>query len=188
MAKRENQRILLTKRMLQEGLLQLLETKALDAISVTELCRVSGINRATFYNHYSSPADLLTDLETQLTLGLEKLMGSYPTNPEDALSMLEAICAYMKENSRSVIVLSRCHSDMDLVTSFHQLNVYFPSREPKSRLTANMDVDELYLTSTFVYSGCYLLIREWLIRGINKTPREIAELLLRILSKDLQSI
>lgn len=186
MAKRENQRILLTKRMLQEGLLQLLEIKTLDAISVTELCRVSGINRATFYNHYSSPSDLLADLEAQLILGLEKLIGSYPSNHEDALSMLEAICSYMKENSRSVIVLSRCQSDMDLVTSFHKLNAYFPPRQPKSRLTANMDLDELYLTSTFVYSGCYLLIREWLVQGINKTPREIAQLLLRILSKELQ--
>ena len=188
MAKRENQRILLTKRMLQDGLLQLLETKALNAVSVTELCRVSGINRATFYNHYSSPADLLSDLEAQLVLGLEKLIVRYPTNLEDGLSMLESICIYMKENSRSVIVLSRCHSDTDLVTSFHKLNALFPPRQPKSRLTANMDADELHLTSTFVYSGCYLLIREWLVRDIDKTPHEIAELLLRILSKELQYI
>ena len=51
MAQKENQRITLTKKLLQEGLLRLLEVKTLDNISVTELCRESGINRATFYNH-----------------------------------------------------------------------------------------------------------------------------------------
>ena len=54
MAQKENQRIALTKKLLQEGLLRLLETKTLDKISVTVLCRESGINRATFYNHYNS--------------------------------------------------------------------------------------------------------------------------------------
>ena len=54
MARKENQRITLTKKLLQEGLLRLLETKRLDKISVTELCREAGINRATFYNHYDS--------------------------------------------------------------------------------------------------------------------------------------
>ena len=62
MAQKENQRIALTKKLLQEGLLRLLETKSLDKISVTELCRESGINRATFYNHYNSPQELLTDI------------------------------------------------------------------------------------------------------------------------------
>ena len=33
-------------------------------------------------------------------------------------------------------------------------------------------------------AGCYALIREWLIHNIDKTPREIAELLVDIVSKD----
>ena len=66
MARKENQRITLTKKLLQEGLLRLLETKRLDKISVTELCREAGINRATFYNHYDSPQGLLTELEQKM--------------------------------------------------------------------------------------------------------------------------
>ena len=45
---KENQRIAVTKRMLQEGLLRLLRTQPIDKIKVTELCEESGINRATF--------------------------------------------------------------------------------------------------------------------------------------------
>ena len=74
MAQKENQRIALTKKLLQEGLFRLLETKSLDRISVTELCRESGINRATFYNHYTSPQDLLTDAEKRMTAELQKAL------------------------------------------------------------------------------------------------------------------
>lgn len=184
MAKKENQRIILTKRLLQEGLLRLLETKDLDKISVTELCRESGINRATFYNHYGSPQDLLMDMEAQLTEGLDRLM-CYPRNPGEALAQLESVCVYMKEHAHSIIVLSRCHADQDLADAFHKLNDTLPPRRPRSKFTANMDDDSVQLTNTFVYTGCYHLIREWLAKDIQKTPREIAELLLNIVNKEL---
>ena len=183
MAKKENQRIILTKRLLQEGLLRLLETKDLDKISVTELCRESGINRATFYNHYCSPQDLLTDMEMQITLELDQLM-KYPSTADDALAQLESVCAYMQEHKYAIIVLSRCHADADLAETFYQLNKAFPPRRPRSRLTSSMNEETLHLTNTFIYTGCYHLIREWLIRDIQKTPREIAQLLLNIISKD----
>jgi AcrR family transcriptional regulator len=187
MAKKENQRIILTKRLLQEGLLRLLEAKDLDKISVTELCRESGINRATFYNHYSSPQDLLLDLENQMVEELDQLM-IYPQNTEEALIQLESVCTYMQEHARSVIILSRCHADTDLADSFHKLNSDLAPRRPRSKLTSNMDDDCLHLTTTFIYTGCYHLIREWLAKDIQKTPREIAELLLTIISKEIHYI
>jgi len=184
MAKKENQRIVLTKRLLQEGLLRLLEKKDLDKISVTELCRESGINRATFYNHYSSPQDLLMDLEAQITTELDQII-QYPTTPEESLRCMETVCTYMQENAYPIIVLSRCHSDNDLADSFSKLDAALSPRIPKSKLTSTMDADSLHLTSTFIYTGCYHLIREWLIKGIQKPPREIAHLILSITSKEL---
>ena len=183
MGKEENQRITLTKRMLQEGLLRLLETKDLDKISVTELCRESGINRATFYNHYGSPQELLADLELQLTEEMDALI-DYPHTPEEALVVLEEICVYMQNHARSIIVLSRCHADEDMADIFSKLSETFPSRITRSRITQNMDADTLHLTSTFVNTGCYHLIREWLVKDIQKTPREIACLLLNMLNRD----
>ncbi len=47
-----------------------------------------------------------------------------------------------------------------------------------------LDEDTLHLVSSYMYSGCYALIREWLLHSINKTPREIAHLLVDIVSKD----
>ena len=184
MHKKENQRISLTKRMLQEGLLTLLETKDLDKISVTELCRVSGINRATFYNHYSSPQDLLADLESRLICELEQISG-VPTTPEEVATRLEKICVYLQEHARYVIILNRCHADMDLVDVFNNLNRGFQDSDLRLKKKTSMDADSAHLVSTFLYTGCYHLIREWLTKEIQKSPKEISELILRIISEEL---
>lgn len=185
MAKKENQRIILTKRLLQEGLLRLLETKDLDKISVTELCRESGINRATFYNHYSSPQDLLADLEARLTAEMDQLIHNPRTQAEIA-QQLESVCAFLQENAHSIIVLARCHADADLADVFNNLNQSFRHQQLNSVWANSLDEDSHHLVATFLYTGCYHLIREWLVKDIQKTPKEIAELLLSIVSKEYQ--
>ena len=49
---KSDQRVIITKMMLKEALLKLLHTRQLNKITITDLCRESGINRATFYRHY----------------------------------------------------------------------------------------------------------------------------------------
>ncbi len=184
MSKKENQRIILTKRLLQEGLLKLLEIKDLDHISVTELCRESGINRATFYNHYNSPQDLLTELEMQMSDELSKIIGD-PQTLEEISRQTEAACAYLQDHARHVITLYRCHADGDLETVFSDLNRNFHNESLRLKKKTSMDADSIHLVSTFLCTGCYHLIREWLIKDIQKTPKEISNLLLSIVSKEL---
>ena len=59
---KSDMRVTLTKRLLKEGLLRMLERETLSKISITELCEESGVNRATFYKHYESPAMILRDI------------------------------------------------------------------------------------------------------------------------------
>lgn len=62
---KENRRVTMTKRLIQEGLLRLLEKKELAAINVTELCREADVNRATFYKYYGNPNDVLAAIKEQ---------------------------------------------------------------------------------------------------------------------------
>ncbi len=182
MAHKENQRIALTRRLLQEGLLRLLAHNKLENISVTALCKEAGINRATFYNHYTSPTALLCEMERQLVDEL-KAIAKTPTSIEDIAYQMEQYCIKLKENSDLVAILVRYHADQDL----EEIVVSLAAHYSKNRLGANktaLDADTTHLVSTFLYSGSYALVQEWLVRDINKTPREIAELVLSIVSKE----
>lgn len=56
-------RIVSTKKSLEKALLSLLRTKKVGEISVKELCDAAKISRGTFYLHFSSPIDVMHEIE-----------------------------------------------------------------------------------------------------------------------------
>ena len=58
--KKEDIRIIRTKRDLADSLLQLLETKSFDKISVKEICKNALISKLTFYNNFKNKEELMT--------------------------------------------------------------------------------------------------------------------------------
>lgn len=66
-------RVRYTRRVIQEALLTLLEQKPLNKITVTELCALAQINRATFYAHYADCYAVLNALEDGLLRAFEIL-------------------------------------------------------------------------------------------------------------------
>lgn len=69
MQNREDRRIAKTRRALREALLELLEQKGPDRVTVTELCRRADINRGTFYLHYRDVYDLLEQYTDEVLEG-----------------------------------------------------------------------------------------------------------------------
>ena len=182
MVRKENQRIALTRRLLQEGMLRLLSTEKLEDISVTALCKESGINRATFYNHYTSPSQLLEEMEKNLVEELLELTPPAKTI-EDILNQTEKCCILLKENSKLFDILVRYHVDRDLEHMVFSIVQHYDEHRMDITQT-QMDQDTKILVTSYLYAGCYAMIREWLLRDIDKTPREIAELLVDIVSKE----
>ena len=46
---------------ISEALIRLMETKAYDDITVTEICRMAGVSRMTYYRNYSSKREIFSD-------------------------------------------------------------------------------------------------------------------------------
>lgn len=64
--KREDKRVKNTRQAIRNSFLKLIVEKPIERISVTELCRDAGVNRGTFYAHYTDAYDLRNSLETEL--------------------------------------------------------------------------------------------------------------------------
>ncbi|MBR2968403.1 MAG: TetR/AcrR family transcriptional regulator [Clostridia bacterium] len=62
------------------ALIELLEKKDFEYISVTEICRRAGVNRSTFYLHYDNTRDLLEETAQR---AVEDCFGSIPANMRD---------------------------------------------------------------------------------------------------------
>ena len=86
----ENQRVVITKRMLKESLLRILKEKDLDTINVAELCREAGVNRATFYRHYAIPRDVLMEMQQDLFRELRRQV-KLPQSKEEIHATIEKL-------------------------------------------------------------------------------------------------
>lgn len=183
MSTRENQRITLTKRLLQEGLLRLLEKKELSKISVTELCRESGINRATFYKHYGCPDDVLAAIKEQFFQDL--LVVQQQDNIKGPMTYIDAfgrMCTYLyehKELSKHII------KNMNFDISNILIKISQGQNGINEYLIKNFDTESAKLASTFIGYGSYSIVRQWLVEDMEKTPKEIEAIVYKLMNNDL---
>lgn len=182
MVQRENQRVQLTKRLLKEGMLRLLQTKELDKINVSELCRESGINRATFYKHYTSPQNVLEDVAADLVGDLRRMEPEIHT-AESSRKYMEDVCVYLYDRRDLMKLLLRCKKDEDLVWHISDLNRRFWTRYHPMVHELGMDETDVKLMVTYFSSGAYHLLRSWLLEDLDKTPQEVASLILRFIQR-----
>ena len=176
---KENQRIIVTKRMLKEGLLRLLETKELKKIKINELCEEAGINRATFYRHYETPEDVLWELEREISLKIFPKV-KRPANLKEAQKLLEKSCAYIQENSAIMKLLFRCNVEEHLVQETNEFYQQILELRKQERQYADVDDDTLKMVAYLFGGGCYWMIRQWIIEDIPKTPEQIAALICNV--------
>ena len=62
---KNNRRAQYTRQVIQDTVLSLLENKAINAITVTEVCKLSDINRSTFYRYYDDVYECVDSIETK---------------------------------------------------------------------------------------------------------------------------
>ena len=173
---KENQRIVVTKRMLKEGLLRLMETKSLSKIPVSELCQEAGINRATFYNHYTEPADILREMGDDVAVEINNLLRERKRHHNVSIQeRVEFACEYLQENKRVAKLLFQNNT---------------PESEFAVKLIRGQDdwqllsekLDSIYgkegamLLSTFLIHGAYCMITKWLLEDMDMTPKDMGKL------------
>lgn len=180
----ENQRIRISKKMLKSALLQLLEKKSLDKITIYELCDTAQINRTTFYKYYGSQAELLADLENDLFSALELHLSALRD-----LSQLEAVCAqaleHLKANQNDWRVLI---NTIPVETFATRLFGIFTARKMLGdSVPAHCPPAVAAYYPLFFSYGTYAVIRKWLNDSCQVSIKDVALFITSLkISTDLQ--
>lgn len=166
---KNDQRVMLTKRLLREGLLELLETRGIEEIRVSELCAVSGINRATFYRHYAQPRDILKDIRQGIIADVEAIGGT----SEEPDRWLVQLCRYFDRNRRLLCVLFETRTDDEFAQTISELCNQQFARLRQTPL-GGLDEDSMRLIAYGYAGGFYYILRQWMLEPGKKTPEEVA--------------
>ena len=71
-----DRRIRRTRRELENALIRLLKEKNIQSISVKELCEEADVTRSTFYQHYSNPYDMLTEIQDRIMDQVQEIINT----------------------------------------------------------------------------------------------------------------
>lgn len=164
----ETRRVRLTKRLMKDALLELMEEKPFAKISVTELCERADVNRSTFYAHYDDTAALLAELEDEALAGMPVMGGG---SFEDELTRY---FDHMRENAAlfRTLIVRRGSEDFTRRIVDASLARYRPGGA-KAALT------ERYAYVFYIH-GVIGILTGWLTDGFPLPSRELARLILSL--------
>lgn len=142
-SKGKDYRTRVTKMLIRKAFTDMLKEKPIQSITIKELCETAGINRGTFYSHYSDIYDLLEKMEEEMMADFIKALEPLlETNKEDLtpVKITTGIFRCLKENADICTVTLGDYGDKDFALRLINLgrekcvetySRYFGSATPK---------------------------------------------------------
>ena len=172
----------ITKKAIAQALITLCSAKLFSKISVQDITKEAGLNRQTFYYHFTDKYDLCRWIYQQdafiyLTAG-DIDLGNWE---EQALKMLKAI----KEKHEFYYNTVSSYSDI-LVTDFSEITKkLFVSLFEQMDVENELSPEDKDFYARFFSYGCSGVLKNWILEGYKETPLTIATQLFR-LAKDVE--
>lgn len=173
--KRDDRRVRRTKRLLEQGLVQLLEKKPIRSITVRELTNLIDINRGTFYLYYQDIYDMVEKLEEEY---ISRLIGMLDEHQEEELSVRvrevsQELFTFIEENKRLCKVLLSENGDINFLQS---LNAIIHDRYRGFHERLKMDEETFEYRYAFTVFGLLGVIQRWLAADCDWPAEKMAAL------------
>ena len=171
-------RVRYTKAVLQQALLKILQKKHIDKVTIKELCDEAKVNRGTFYLHYSTPNDLLMEIEQQfINENMARFTPYFDEGYETSyLAMLFA--GVLKNKDLCKVIMGKNGNPRFMERIQEMIRPYvvdgWCSEFPKYK---REDLDYVY---DFVFTGSMRLILNWIDDDKGLSTAELANRLDRL--------
>ena len=167
----------LRQRWIENGLLELMQQRRFEDITVTDLCRHLSLSRRSFYRYFADMEDVLDCLMNHIFQDMA-IADSGLTVPE-----LEKYFEFWLRNKQILSALA--YSGM-----YSKFIQYARKYTDEDMLKEYLSVDDLGMDlsremNLFVISGLSSLLISWHAEGFQKSPNQMAQISLRMLSKPL---
>ena len=176
MGQNENQRIRLSKKLLKDSLIKILNFKSIHKVSVMEICNEAQINRTTFYKYYGDQYDLLKDMENDVLTHINAYLNANNASTESVLQQCINVITFINDN----IDLCRTLFDNNIDSEFPEKMINLPRiRQLEIECGENASA---YMFN-FVMDGGFSIIRKWMNKENRESPEEIASLFYNTIMK-----
>lgn len=167
-------RVRYTQKVIHDAFLSLLREKNIRQITVTELCQLAEINRATFYKHYRDVFDLLEQTEAG---ALEHLRNcARQMQREDSMTHFVRLLESAREYHQEYAVIGSEHGDPHFFRMV-SASLFEESRETIIRHLPKWPDEERQMVCHFLEGGGIGVLTQWVETGMKQEPETVAQLI-----------
>lgn len=155
-----------SKSKIEHVFIELLETKELGRISVTDICKAAGVNRSTFYANYVDVFDLADAVQKNLE--------------EDVLSLYQEEMSQGRSSYNFLKLFRHIKENPSLYRTYFKLNAGKGFRfmlYDKNSALLRFDMRHLEYHIEFFGNGLNAVIRRWLANDCRESPEEIFDII-----------
>ncbi len=173
MARTADIRVKKTKERLKTSLLSLLKEKSIEKISISEICSSADVNRNTFYAHYTSIEDLLSEIEGDFLSEIISALNISGEVIHSVKDLLIVIFRIIRSNEDMCVLLLSERGDKNFLRNI----LYFalPGAMDNWTNELGMDKEDAKLLFYFIVGGAVNILEAWLKDDLDFTIDELAE-------------
>ena len=160
-------------RRIEKAFIECVQTRNVESISVSEICKIASVNRSTFYANYAD----INDLSHKVIIKLW----------EDFLSLYEHDINDRKKRLDFIKLFTHIYENQFLYKTYFKLSDFNIDIVGYDEEIAALFFDMKYIDYhiEFFKNGFNAIIKKWLNGGCKETPEEMQQILNNEYRKDL---
>ena len=150
--------------------IELIQTKSIKEISVTDICKKAHLNRSTFYANYLDVYDLADKIRKKLEIEVENLYQLEKNTSHNSNDFLK-LFKHIKDNQ----IFYKTYFKLDTDNSFSPIRPDYQYDFNLAKSLYNDNFIDYHIE--FFYAGINAIIKKWLENGCKESPEEMENIL-----------
>jgi len=169
-----DRRVKYTKKIIKDSFLELLESKEIDKITVSELCSKADINRATFYRYYIDIYDLLEKIGQELVDEFKEMLNNYKDS--SLKDVTKVYLTILKENKEITKIIFSNRKNIYLFNDFFEY-VYYNYRIKHINIIEKKNESDTIKPFVFIFNGALGIVSYWIQNNFDEDIDKLSELI-----------
>lgn len=171
-----DRRVKYTKKIIKDTFLDLLSKKDITKITVSEICKIADINRATFYRYYVDVFNLLDSIEDEFVKELKKAYQPNFNEKKTIYGFSKAMLTVFLENKELVKILFNTNNNLHFLNDV--LEVAFDRcKERWEKDLPELSQEDMEYAAIFIFNGALGVLNFWVKNDFDKNIDEISEII-----------
>jgi len=164
-----------TKRAIRHALAKLLSQKDINDITIRDIADLADINRKTFYNYYSGIHQVVDEIENEIVLAFESVLGDVDLKRDlnDPSRIFERLTAIINTDLDFYGHLLSMHANLSLVSKI----VTMLKAKTKEALLSQIEIDDMTADIVLGYAitGMIAVYQQWFNSDRRQSIEEISK-------------